>query len=998
MTSFLRQVAAFYSQEPALQDHCFVFPNRRSGQFFEKELSELFTTPHIMPRVVTMAEWLEEMNDLYLATTVDSLFTLYRAYTEAFGPAASSFDKFIYWAHIILSDFNDIDMALADVAGLYSNLNDLREIATDYIDPELKTEIQRIFNIEFTDSESFWKNSHHETDDPDSPSAQFYTLWEKLPEIYERFYKLLNERGLTTQGHLYRTMAGRIAQMTASELGYKQMVMVGFTALSVSEDHIFKALKQLGCAHFWWDDAAPAFDLPSNKGGQMVRMFSQRYPAPEPLETIDPQHRQHIHAMAVGSAVGEAKWAFHLIDQMGLAPARRSANVQQLDLPKIDVHNAINTAIVLPDENLFVPLINSVPPGIDCLNVTLGYPMRHSGITTLMHIVARAHRQATHDKTNNRWMFFRDDVKDVLSHPVVKSAFTADVVRIGNLIERSHDFNVPHDTFAGTALEPLFTTIASTGSKADVLAYIDRLLAFLQSLDAKVRQRTAAATVGDALSTDNGDDRLPLQSAFIVKYAEALEQLRQAINESDHLPADDSSIFHLVDRITAGVTVPFTGEPLQGLQIMGLLEARCLDFDNIILLSANERVLPSSKPMSSFIPDFLRAAHLMPTNAWHEAVTTGHFYRLLSRASHVSLIYDSSSQNYSSAEPTRYIAQLKMIYHRQVHHHIVDTKPDTQPELAIEVPKRQDMLAHYTQTGAQPPLSASAIKKYLRCQLLFYLRYVQHLSDDNTASDFIDAATFGSIVHNTLQQFYYPKDCTSPRIITRPMIEDFIREIPATITSEVNRTYFHKPEAEAGQPLHGDAYILSDTIASYVSAALNHDLKLIDRYGSIEVIECEVPHVVDLDVGGLKVNFTFTIDRLDRVGDTVRLIDYKTGKNDDTHFANVGDLLSASSHKKHALMQLLLYCNALHQMDGSYTTIEPMIYKLGDINQSGMMLKPPRGTATQYRFTPDEPLNQQFLTALHDVLKEMLATDGTFTQTSVKETCNYCRFAEICRR
>ena len=596
MTPFLRQVASNYSRERNLQDYYFVFPNRRSGQFFEKELSEQFSSPHMMPRVLTMPEWLEEMCDCGIASTIDMVFLLFRAYSEVL-ERDDSFDKFIYWAQVILSDYNDADMAMANVDELFSNLKELRKISSNYIDPKLKEEINRILNIQITDGDSLWKNYPPADNTTNSPMGKYFTLWENLAEIYHRFHALLDERNLTTQGHLYRTMAQRMPDMTTQDMGCQQVVMVGFTALTVSEDRIFKALQQKD-AHFWWDDRSPAFDLEANQGGQLLRLFSKRYPSPVPLEELETSDNdQHIHVMAVPSGIGQAKWAFHLVEQMGRNQADRTEDLRGLNLPEIDLSNAINTALVLPDENLFVPLINSVPDSVKRLNVTLGYPMRHSGVVSLMHIVARAHKQASFNHSTNRWMFFREDVNDILSHPVVKSAFTADVMRIANAMEMSKDFNVPEDLFAGSALHPLFITIHTLESAAEVVAYIDRLIQFLDTLDRRVRERDAS----------DDDQRLPLQSAFIVKYVDALQQLRRAIDASEYTLSHDTSIFFLIDRITSAITVPFTGEPLEGLQLMGILEARCLDFDNVIILSMNERVFPSYRPMSSFMPDFLRA-------------------------------------------------------------------------------------------------------------------------------------------------------------------------------------------------------------------------------------------------------------------------------------------------------------------------------------------------------------------------------------------------------
>ena len=1004
MPSFLQQVAYYYHDQQHLEDFCFVFPNRRSGQFFEKELRAHYQSPHFMPHVLTMAEWLDQISDRVLASTIDMVFTLYRAYCEAFGNAAQPFDRFIYWAHIILTDFNDVDMALADADKLYANLNDLRELATDYIDPKLKKEIGRIFNIQFTDSDTFWKNLHAASDD--ATAAVYFTLWEKLAEIYRGFHRMMGERGLITQGQLYRQMALRMESLSNHQLGCKQVVMVGFAALSVSEDKIFKSLQQRGIAHFWWDVSSPAFTR-DNQGGELVRLFSERYPAPAPLQELQVDDTtQRIDVMAVPSGVGQAKWAFHLVDQMGTKTSERLPEMARLELPSINLENALNTAIVLPDECLFESLLTSVPPGVGRMNVTLGYPMRHSGIVSLMHLVARAHQQATKNSEGKK-MFYREDVIDILSHPVVKAAFVDDVVKISTDIQLGHDYNVAEDIFDKSELRLLFTTINDVTDKNQILAYIDRLLNFIDRLDQRVRDIAPSASDDNNDNDDNiNGDLLPLQSAFMLHYAQALRLLRKAFEEFRLSSIENTSIFYLIDRITAGIIIPFTGEPLEGLQIMGFLEAQCLDFDNVIILSANERVLPSRKTMSSFIPDMLRASHLMPTNAFNEAVTTYHFYRLLSRTKRVMLIYDSTTGGGISGEPSRYIAQLEMVYGRKLNRTAIDCPIDTAPEINIIVPKRPEMLAHYTAQDGRPPLSASAIKKYLKCQLLFYLRQVQHLPDDDDHSDFMDARTFGTVIHNTLQQLYYPdvdgKERQDSYDVTAEMIKHFKEnQLTQTVVREVNRTYFHRLD-DLDRPLRGDAFILLDTIKTYVNRVLDYDLEMIKTGGKIEVLECEVEHTIRLNLNGLEVNFTFIIDRLDRVGDVVRLIDYKTGKSDNTKFASVDELLSTKNTDRYALMQLLLYCNALYQLDSSFNKIQPMIYKLSKMSETGMMIGQKNNgnqiIYNQYVFTPDEEVNQHFMSAMHDLLTEMFNSGESFKQTQEKKNCDHCHFTDFCQR
>ena len=984
MKTFLRQVAEFYRDVNDIEDYCFVFPNRRSGQFFEKELSECFTTMHMMPRICTMQELLEELTPKVRVNPIEAIFTLYQAYSEVFGDKAESMDHFIYWSNIIINDFNDVDMALADPRSIYANVNDLREISTDYIDADLKKEIQRIFNIQISQINGLWKNAAY-TSDGDTPKDKYFTLWEKLADIYFRYNELLSQHGQITQGALYRFVAQNADNL---QWRYKRIIVVGFAAITVSEDQIFKAIKGMG-GHFWWDHSAPVFASSGNSGINLVESLSKRFPSP--IEIDKPEEQVPIVCtMSVPSGIGQAKWAMYVVRAIGdyskifYSLSLLFHSKDNPFLPIINLKNAINTAIVLPDDNLLVPVINSIPEGIERINITMGYPMRNAGIVSLMHLVARAHQQATLSK--DRWMYFRDSVLDILSHPMVKSAFTSHVIKLQHYIDNSREFNIGEDVFSGTPLEHIFTTVHDLKNKDEVVAYVDRLIKFTQILDENTRSAT-----GDEDSTI-----LPLQSAFISHFISALKQLRVFLRNSNHLPAEDTSIFYLIDRATSSVTIPFTGEPLEGLQVMGMLETRNLDFENIIIPSMNERIFPTRRAMSSFIPDMIRNAYALPTNSVNEAATTYYFYRLLSRAKFALLIYDNSAQSYASGEPSRYISQLEKVYNLPINRVHVNANIIPSSELEINVKKSQEVADMWWGEGKKA-LSASAINGYINCPMQFYFQRVQGFNNDNNESDFMDAATLGTIVHNSLQSFYYPKTITDkkPRIITTEMIDDFKKNhLNTTVIREINKVHLNKPDDQLDTPLNGDAFILQETIHTFINKALEYDKQLIAEQGPITVLECEEPHKADIDIQGTKFNFSFTIDRLDKVGDKLRIVDYKTGK-DSTLFKSIEELFDSNKgfERPHAILQLLLYCNAWLTIDKTVTQIQPVIYKLRDIDKTGIYLND-----KQYTFTPDDTINKEFMAMMKDIIGKMQDINTPFEQTPNKDICKHCRFADFCRR
>lgn len=997
MTPFLRQIARHYRDVELLRDYCFVFPNRRSGQFFLKELAEQTTGTIMLPQVTTLNDWLASLDQRATVGAIEATFTLYDCYAAIFGDQASPIDRFVFWANIILSDFTDVDMSLANPDELFANISDLRDIATDYIDPALKSEIARIFNLDMNlqgKPGSFWKRDGL----PESETIDsYFTLWERMSELYHRFHEALDKKGLVTMGHLYRDMAQRMKQTELAQMGCRRVVFMGFAALTASEDAIFKNLAQRDMADFWWDVASPAMDLPDNKGGQMVKALSERYPAPATLETLPPlKEPLTVQAVGVPSLTGQAKWAFHTIEQMATPPGQREEAMAHL--PTIDPSDAFNTAIVLPDESLLEPLVNSIPQNITLMNVTMGYPMRHAAITSLMHLVAKAHSQARHDRSRDEWFFYREDVLNILSHPIVKAAYTADVLHLINTIEQNKDFNVSETLLVESKLANLFVVARDLSSKNEVTAFILRLQEFAADLNQRIITADQAAHHFD---TESGDNAIPLQAAFIEHFIEALDQLLDVLDNSPHLPVEGDALFFLIDRLTSNLTVPFSGEPLAGLQVMGMLETRCLDFENLVMLSTNERVLPSRKSISSFIPDMVRAAFFMRTNQTEEAVATYHFYRLLSRARFVSLVYCTTSQAGASSEPSRFIAQLEKVYGIELDSFYADAQVTTVPELGISVEKTASMVNPYVSEHSDKRLSASSINEFIDCPLKFYFRHIQGLNADTEVTDFMDAGTFGTIIHDTLQEVYYPlmPDGTSriaPHTVTRDSIKQFIgQRLHTTITRQVNKTYLRLPEEKLDQPLRGDAFILQDTIEAYVKAALKYDLELIDTTGcDIEVMECEIDHPITLNIDGTKVNFIFKADRVDRIGDQLRIVDYKTGK-DPTKFSSIETLFdNAKIDRPHAILQLMLYCNAWQQLHPENDmSITPMIYKLRDMSETGVTTN-----KQQYTFSPNDETNLTFRKLLKEQLDHLLNVDEPFEQAPGDNNCTYCRFTDFCRR
>jgi len=1001
MTPFLCQVARHYLNAEGLEDYCFVFPNRRSGQFFSHNLQQEFVAadlsagtvmPRLMPCVTTINELVSRMTATEAATDIEMMFALYEAYCQSMGDHAQEFDRFIYWAQLIVNDFNDIDRSLADAHEIYRNLDDLHRLSSNYLTSEVQEKVRRIFGddlftsfFDTSDDADLWQHRGEQQvgEHADQVKQEFMSLWNALADIYDNYHVLLTKQGVMSPGYqLRQAVEGKI-----KELPFTRLVFVGFGVLSAAEVKIFERFKLAGQADFWWDNAGLKGRLDRaahDPGALLIDGYCKRFGA-MPLEPLDNQGPR-VRVMAVSSTVGQAKEAFHEVERMtgrGVA--------------------GIDTAVVLPDESLLVPLLHAVhAPSSMKLNVTLGYPLRSSGIVSLMHIVARMHHQAGKEK--GIWTYYREDVYDVLSHPLIKSYFTDEAVTKVAELTRNNRFRIPSGEFQTMAIAPLFRPAMDSESSEPSGEYLDQLLEFCNRLMDRMM-----SDQHEADDEDQSELQLPLQQAFLVMYMDVLNQLKKSLSRARQT-LQRGSVFYLIDRLTASAIVPFTGEPLEGLQVMGLLETRSLDFKNVVILSMNERIFPRHRSINSFIPNYIRRAHGMSTTEQQEAIVAFNFYRLLYRSSQVTLIYDSSDQKMGSSEPSRYIMQLEKVYGLQLEH--IEKTPviHTSSPVAIEVPNRgfDDMRSHYLSHHEHVDewfLSASAINKFINCPLSFYLHYVQGLNDDNEMSDFMDSGTFGTIVHDTLADCY---NSASLRARAGLVDKDYILQfrqgrMDESVKRNIRKTYLKVPVDQLDsdtRPLTGQAFMLIDTIKSYVGFVLDYDLELIERQGAFTILECERPHPVhSMPIGETTLNFTYTPDRIDRLANgMVRIVDYKTGK-DETTFTGMNALFNPGKDRRKAILQLFLYCHAYLYENPDVTQVMPVIYKLSSMQQSGVFkASRARGqAASQVVFSSQDADAQEFVGRMQDTVK--LLREAPFKQAPEgSPCCDYCHYIDFCRR
>ncbi|MCM1522167.1 MAG: PD-(D/E)XK nuclease family protein [Muribaculaceae bacterium] len=992
MEPFLKQVARIYLEHEAeaMMDYCFVFPNKRSGVFFRHWLIQLAKgKPLFLPAIATVSDITSELSTLVEATRLDQLFTLYNEYRGLSGDIAD-FDRFLFWGEMILSDFNDVDRDLVDPEKLFVNLKRYREVSSNYLTPEQKEVLARYWGAEFEEvsPDQFWNHLHY--DNPTDLEKRFLKLWEVLAPLYHRFTAALRSRGTGTQGMMSREAVERLRTLPSSSLPYRRYIFIGFNVLSLCELRMMENLKARGVADFYWDMASPVFTDRGNRAARFLKRNMKSFPSLYPLPEENLGFPE-ITVKGIPSGVGQAKAAGRILKGW----------VDNGAIP--DPKDAISTAVVLPDEGLLIPMIHAVPPTLSPLNVTMGLPLRSTSFSSFIGAVVSMHTRAHFNGTE--WEFFFEDVKTIISHPLVRRICREGCDRIMHMINDRRLYMVSSTIAIDAApeIDYIFTPITDNNSPEAVNKYFHTLLTSL--LD-------AIAPMDDVEISSEGDVPEPqrvvtdIEAYYIECCLEALNDLNSAVRRHQ-IEMRDTTFIQLLRKAIVGAAANLDGEPLTGLQVMGVLETRALDFDNIIFLSMNESIFPRKHFTRSFIPDTLRKAYGMATADYQESIYAYYFYRLISRASRVVMLYDARNSGGKSSEMSRYIAQLLYLFPQANVSHTLDSFEMSLPdEVSISIPKTPEMmerLAEFTRPGGRT-LSASSINDYINCPLSFYLKRICGLDLDEEVIDYMDSATYGSILHEVAERIYKGLRGDATEVKVTPEIIDRILKNSAaldTLITQVVNERFNRREEGDTTPLMGEARVLGKVMRHFIGLMLKEERK----YAPFDFIDGEhkVEGVFEVRPG-LSINICQYIDRIDRVYPEgnygvasqgwQRIVDYKTG-GDLTSFSDIDQLFDNTlSDRRKAILQLFFYCNAYARKTRYEGRIQPMIYRFASISTKGL-------NSLSYQRAPFEDyrtLNDEFMQRFADVITQMFDPQVPFTQAPNDHNCRFCSFKEICRR
>ena len=919
--SFLYQIAKAYTHQDdvPLRRCLFVFPSRRSSLFFQKYLGQCNDVPVLSPDIITIGDLFARLSPYGRGDKIQLMYILWQAYAkvcEAHGREWEGFDSFVSLGEAVIADFSDVDKYMADASKLFAHIRDLRELDSGYefLDEEQKKALKQFWGV-IADAKGTEQKS------------KFLGMWEILFELYTSFRESLAGSGFAYEGMMQREVAGRILQgetdgIKASLAGYDRIVVVGQNALCKCETVLYDYIKSEFDGDFYWDFYGECLTDPANKASYFIRNYRGRYLSRYKLEA-ETDGRPEVTVVAASSAVAQAKVA-----ALHLASAKEDS-----------------TAVVLPDENLLMPLLNSIPEEIGHVNVTMGYGLHNSATASLMDMLAslQLNRRASG--------FYHKDVTALLNHPFVVTASPEKSAGLKRDIVAANEIVVPAERFAGDGvLSVLFRPVTET------CCIYDWQMEVLQAL---------APSLPD------------IEKEFAHGYYTAVSHMKDL-----DIPMQMRTYFKFLREITSRITVDFRGEPLSGLQVMGPLEVRAIDFETLIILSVNEGVFPARQQSDSLIPYNVRRGFGLPTAELFDSIAAYHFYRSIYRAKKVVLIYDSRTKGMLSGEESRFVKQLKYHYGYDMEFQSVDLEIKPVEGVARSVEKTPEILGQLRNIA----FSASSLLAYINCPLKFYYSQVVGLAEEDEVSEDVDAGQFGNTFHHTMEDLYASvrgKEVTAEWL--KGILADKSR-IPATVARYLNKE-LKRPEDSA---LSRRNQITANLVSELVKATLRNDIAYapFTYVGSELRLEKEIPVMIEDRPGNVRLKGF--IDRLDRKdGRALRICDYKTGGvAEATGYTSDKQLEKVFSGDLKTSFQLLVYALLLTLDNPSLMEYELAVYDVKKLFDSSVESRP----------CPAETVDA-FKVRLQEILSDIFNPDIPFSGVEAgSDACKYCPAKAICGR
>lgn len=929
-----------------------VFPNKRANLFFNEYLAGESDRPVWAPAAMSISDLFRKLSNLKVGDPIRLVCELYPVFCKVTG-SQETLDDFYYWGELLISDFDDVDKNLVDASQLFSNLKDLRQIADDYtfLEPEQEAAIKQFFRNFSIEKRTLLKE-------------RFASLWDSLGSIYSKFRERLQAEGIAYEGMLYRRV---IEELDVDRLKYDRYIFVGFNVLNRVEQTFFQRLRDAGKAMFYWDyDAYYVDRIPGHEAGEFIRRNLREFGNELPASCFDvlgkPKKVRYISAPTENA---QARFLPEWVRETFGSSVTEKEN-----------------AVVLCNEALLLPVLHSIPEEVKNVNITMGFPLSQTPVYSFLNAVMEM-QTTGYNRDSGRYTY--ETVSVVLKHPYTRQLSEHAESLERTLTETNRFYPLPSELRQDGFLEKLF---APQEGLASFCAYLTGLI---RDISVLYRQEQEKGDIFDQL------------------YRESIFQSYVKVNriyglvEEGKLQVRVDMLRRLINKVLTSANIPFHGEPAIGMQVMGVLETRCLDFRNLIMLSLNEGQLPKSGGDSSFIPYNLRKAFGMTTIDHKNAVYAYYFYRLIQRAEQVTLLYNTSSDGLNRGEWSRFMLQFLVESPHDIQREYLEAGQSPKQTSEILIPKTPEIMerlrsAYDVNSPQSFVLSPSALNAYLDCRLRFYYYYVARLQAPDEVSAEIDSALFGTIFHRAAQLVYL--DLTAHgRMIQKHDLEKLLKD-DVRLQGYVDRSFkenLFKVPLDEEPEYNGTQLINSKVIASYLRQLLRNDL----QYAPFEMMGMEQKVYEEMEVstpeGNIRLRLGGTIDRMDRKEGTLRIVDYKTGGSPKAA-TGVEQLFIPADNRPNYVLQTFIYA-AIMCRKQSYKVAPSLLYihkasseSYSPVIEMGEPRKP------KVPVTDFSLLETEFREHLQRLLEEIFNPAEPFSQTEDRKKCEYCDFKAMCRR
>ncbi len=818
---------------------CFVVPSRRSGLFLSRAIAKRIEKPIFQPEIFSIEDFIELESGVKIQSNLDILPRFYATYRELNGDKADSYDRFLNWAPAILQDFNEIDRQLIDSDNFFDYWRSIREM-----DETIK----------------HWSDEENQT----QLITDYLKFWDKLRTLYNRFRLDCSEEKIGYSGLAYKLASEKIK---SQKVRPNKTIFLGFNALTNAETSIIQHLLQGKNAKVFWDTDKFFLDKDYHEAAKYIRKYNKTwdYYSKEPLLFVGHTYAQKKHIQLHGTSGS--------INMLHIA-----ANLLR-DIPKDDIEQ---TAVVLANENLLLPLLKVIPDSITQVNITLSLSLDKLPIASFFRNLIRLYL------TEPEKEFYHIDLLKVLESPFATYLFGDSVHRLSDNIKRENLIYVQQKIikeYLGTNDYLLLENDSKTAHQT--LQKLFRCIEIMKK---------------SFLNSEN----VQLQFEQLLGVSEIMEKVWQML---ETIPQQESRvILQLYNQFLPIQKLSFIGEPVQGLQIMGILETRALDFKNVIIISVNEGILPAGKSNSSFIPFDLRMKFQLPTYRDRDSIYAYHFYRLLQRVKKAHLIYNTDQQALGSSEKSRFLTQIESTHDTE---HLIENftyvipqKVDTRD--LLELPKSTVYLERLDQI-AKSGFSPSALTSYIRNPLDFCTSYIFQIKDTDDVEEEMALNTMGNIIHDCLENIYKP---LNNKILIGSDLKDLFSKIESQLTKSFLKAFPYEKVPT------GRNKVIYEVSRHYLNKMIDMDLALVQQGNELEIIDLEVNLEGSVNISNLgAVKLKGTIDRVDRLNGNIRIIDYKTGKVDKKHVGIEPDGYDdlSSHYEKSKAFQVLMYAYLYHQ-------------------------------------------------------------------------------------